>query len=200
MHVCIFARGAIESNLLASLVDAAGRTPVVADDGEPPDEAIARGTCGAAVVDCDHPQLDAIIDAAVRRGVRPVLFSTARDPADVAEWGARLNVPALSFPASADRVRSLLDRLTEEWALSRARGFSDSTGHRWYVRELPPLGSPGREAATLMFFRSSSGGTSGDHLARRVWRYPSDWRELSDAELEAICNGPPGRPGRPGAV
>jgi hypothetical protein len=64
---------------------------------------------------------------------------------------------------------------------SESRHFRDGEGRAWQVFELRRRGPDG-EAAKLLVFESSA-------AIRCVRRYPADWRELSQAKLEALSWG-----------
>jgi hypothetical protein len=58
------------------------------------------------------------------------------------------------------------------------RKFLDSTGLWWSVQELPCPASLGSPGLSLVF--------ECIYGARRVRRYPPDWRTMSDAGLESL--------------
>lgn len=70
------------------------------------------------------------------------------------------------------------------------RSFTDSEGLHWEIREianpaLPPslekvMGTDRRRSGWLLF-ESDTG------LKRRLAPYPSDWRQVSDFEIERWC-------------
>ena len=60
-----------------------------------------------------------------------------------------------------------------------ARLFYDHRGRLWSVRERSCHAEPEARADRCLVFDSAI-------ASRRVWRYPHDWRTLSDAELEEL--------------
>ena len=64
-------------------------------------------------------------------------------------------------------------------AMEPSRTFLDSQGVQWWVTERVtrrPADAAGRRC---LFFEAA-------HIIRRVCDYPSDWRALSDAQLERL--------------
>lgn len=56
-------------------------------------------------------------------------------------------------------------------------------GTRWRIREALAHDVPGAESPSCLIFDAG-------HVCRRVWRYPEEWTELSDASLLAIVEHP----------
>jgi hypothetical protein len=191
MRVLIVARDSLVATLLATLVDLTGHEATLRAPDEALADALERGQCGGIILDCDHPDAEDVIDQAGRHGARVLLFSPALRPFEMRERSQAYGLQSFTLPVEPGTLRALLEGLVAEWAAARARRFVDSKRRRWYVRELPPTGTPGRKEPTLVFFRPSSGDTTGEHIARRVWRYPENWRDLSDVELESLCEGRP---------
>jgi hypothetical protein len=52
-------------------------------------------------------------------------------------------------------------------------------GELWRVTELDARRTPGASGDKCLLFDS-------DSIGRRVWSYPDDWRQLTDAELYAL--------------
>lgn len=82
-----------------------------------------------------------------------------RDP--VARGGAGASAEALSEAAPASR---------------EARIFRDDDGVTWWVHEVAGEHLGGVSGMTCLLVVSAN-------ELRRVWKYPSDWRQLSPAEL-----------------
>lgn len=80
------------------------------------------------------------------------------------------------MPMSGDVERPI--PLTDE----RPRTYHDARGCVWYVHEVAPGTVPWAKGPRCLLFGS-------DAAIRRVWRFPSDWDTLSDAELEALSWG-----------
>jgi hypothetical protein len=53
--------------------------------------------------------------------------------------------------------------------------------HRWTVREVSADAVPGASAPRCLICES-------DDVVRRIWRYPENWLDLSEAELIRICD------------
>jgi hypothetical protein len=58
--------------------------------------------------------------------------------------------------------------------------FMDAGYVLWRVSERDARNDPGRRADYCLIFSSPD-------AVRRVWKYPSNWHSLSDAELERLC-------------
>src|SRR5215207_728655 len=56
-------------------------------------------------------------------------------------------------------------------------------GVRWTVREASAARTPGAQADRCLIFDSEG-------IVRRLWTFPSDWRELADAEIFALLDAP----------
>jgi hypothetical protein len=52
---------------------------------------------------------------------------------------------------------------------------------RWIVREVDAQTVPGAAAPRCLICES-------DDVVRRIWRYPENWRSLTDDELLRICD------------
>ena len=59
------------------------------------------------------------------------------------------------------------------------RAFADRAGVEWQVTEVPAAAVPSAKGPACLVFHS-------DAAIRRVWRYPANWRQLTDAELEVL--------------
>ena len=59
------------------------------------------------------------------------------------------------------------------------RTFTDRAGVAWRVDEVPAAAVPAAKGPACLVFHS-------DAAIRRVWRYPPNWRQLNDAELEVL--------------
>jgi len=80
-----------------------------------------------------------------------------------------------------DRGKEQTDRGSARPAQETIRRFRDDEGHLWTVREVV-LDYDRRGRATLVF-------SNEDTLTmRRVLGFPSDWRTMADAELEALSH------------
>jgi hypothetical protein len=72
------------------------------------------------------------------------------------------------------------DRSPEDAAALRE--VKDSTGMRWRVTEVSGQQVPGARGEACLVFES-------DTAIRRVWHYPSSWRDLPGADLIAVSWG-----------
>jgi hypothetical protein len=99
---------------------------------------------------------------------------------------------ALVRQASADMVRVArlarqtrhrrsieFELLAEGAGGERAHFYFDAKGAAWSVVEIPHCDQPVAGQAACLLFRSH-------RFARRVRTFPPNWRELSDADLEAL--------------
>ena len=59
------------------------------------------------------------------------------------------------------------------------RTFLDRAGAEWRVTEVPAAAVPAARGPACLVFHSEA-------AIRRVWRYPPNWRQLTDAELEVL--------------
>jgi hypothetical protein len=80
---------------------------------------------------------------------------------------------------SRHRASAAFHLLVEGVGASPAHFYFDSGGTAWSVVELPACDQPRSGQAACLLFRSH-------RFARRVRSYPANWRDLSDAELEAL--------------
>ena len=71
----------------------------------------------------------------------------------------------------------------------RARHFLASDGCEWRVREVP-LPDCEKRAGFCLVFEATG-------VARRVWSYPADWFDASEATLRALCDATPSRRAAP---
>ncbi len=72
------------------------------------------------------------------------------------------------------------ERAPEEAA--RPRSVNDASGTRWRVTEVSGRAVPGARGEACLVFES-------DAAIRRVWHYPSSWRELAGPELIRVSWG-----------
>ena len=64
-------------------------------------------------------------------------------------------------------------------AMQPSRSFIDGQGVQWRVSERPVRRTPTEPARACLFFEAP-------HIIRRVCEYPTDWRTLTDVELERL--------------
>jgi hypothetical protein len=94
---------------------------------------------------------------------------------DWGRWRPALTVQHAWAVTAEDRrrdVRRTADR-------QPAREFRDASGRQWRVFEVPEQGTAERRWPPSLVFES-------DAAIRRVRDFPTNWRALSDAELDAL--------------
>ena len=69
---------------------------------------------------------------------------------------------------------------TPMWDAVDAVQFIDTNHVAWRVVETDTTGVPGATGSHCLVFLCAG-------LARRVWKYPADWRTLSPLELELLA-------------
>lgn len=68
---------------------------------------------------------------------------------------------------------------TPLWHATDAVAFTDADGRAWRVLEVACAHVPGaRGPRCLVFF--------AEGIARRIWTYPADWRQLSSGALDRL--------------
>lgn len=96
--------------------------------------------------------------------------SNARRPG----WdGVSLFEREVSLPVEVDDDRG------PEVPEGEVRYFRAGDCCEWRVYEMETAGQPWAKGPRCLVFQA-------DAFARRVWRYPEDWKSLSDAALEAL--------------
>ena len=96
---------------------------------------------------------------------------------------ARTRREARQMRAEAATMRERAHKLQARAALLMAdaegnRTYRDGDGQIWSVRELAPIAPWSRSKRCLVF--------SSEMAVRRVWEVPSNWRALTDPELERL--------------
>ena len=64
-------------------------------------------------------------------------------------------------------------------ARPRGRVFVDRARVEWRVEEVPAAAVPAAKRPACLVFQSEA-------AIRRIWHYPPNWRQLTDAELELL--------------
>ena len=69
------------------------------------------------------------------------------------------------------------------------RTFADGSGIQWTVFEVKRAASDAHGSVTYLPTGHADGWLcfEGPHSKRRLAEFPEHWRELSDAELDALC-------------
>ena len=115
--------------------------------------------------------------ARLRREVSQKTFAYLKwrfDRAVAAAATARADAASLRDATASTRAQVRADRVA-----AGPRTFVDAAFHQWSVREIAaPDPSWARRPHCLLF--------SSEMAVRRVWDFPTDWRTLTDAELEAL--------------
>ena len=107
--VLILAREEVVAALLGLLVELCAFTPAYIQKGETAAEACARLRCSRIVIDCDHWECSRKTLGALKdSGVKVVLFSASRVPADMKRAGSALGINAFTLPIGPDAFGKLL--------------------------------------------------------------------------------------------
>ena len=106
----------------------------------------------------------------------------------VLDRALRSTLAELHFELSRETVAFVRRRLSQAGAIPRdddqhSRSFTGTDGQLWSVREVVAGNAPSGQGPRCLVF-------SSEMVVRRVWRYPTDWRGLPDADLEALSWGP----------
>lgn len=88
----------------------------------------------------------------------------------------QMRVEAVTLRERARELHARTESLMAEFGGNRT--YRDGDGQVWSVRELAPIAPWSRAKRCLVF--------SSEMAVRRVWDVPSDWRVLSDPELERL--------------
>jgi hypothetical protein len=178
---------------LTAMATAFGHDVIVPALHEPVVDALERGQCGIAVIDCDDRDCVRAALSAQSFGAQVILCGSIGGANQIEQSAAALTERCFSLPElTADRFGTLLTRAAEAWIMSRAIRFTDRRGQRWYVREVR-TSILGHVTPSLEFVHPWQP-NGGGHYARRVWAFPTNWRQCHASELEALCEGPAGRP------
>jgi hypothetical protein len=107
--VLILAREEVVAALLGLLVELRGYQPVYAHRGETAAEACARLRCDKMVIDCDHWECsEEALGTLKKAGVKLVLFSPSRGPADMRRASGSLGIQSFTLPIGPDAFGKLL--------------------------------------------------------------------------------------------
>jgi hypothetical protein len=107
--VLILAREEVVAALLGLLVELCGYQPAYVQRGETAAKACARLKCTKLVIDCDHWECSNKTLAAIHQsGVKIVLFSPSRMPADLKRETASIGIEAFTLPIGPEAFGRLL--------------------------------------------------------------------------------------------
>ncbi len=107
--VLILAREEVVAALLGLLVELSGCQPEYAQKGESAGEACARLSCKTLVIDCDHWECSRKSLAQFEElGVKIILFSPSRGPAELKRSGGKSGATAFTLPIGPEAFKKLL--------------------------------------------------------------------------------------------
>src|SRR4051794_21764566 len=110
-RVLVLATEPFIAALVGMLVEMAGRTPVFADLGQTPSDAVLRTRpLAVALVDASLGAAESDIFFAVtdRHGLSTVVFGSERDARSIAEIAAARSIPWFTLPPTADELAKAL--------------------------------------------------------------------------------------------
>jgi DNA-binding NtrC family response regulator len=108
--VLILAREEVVAALLGMMVELRGLKPRFPRKSEAAEDAILREKPRTVIIDCDHPDCrDSLVEAIMRAGAVPVLFSPFRMQSEVRSVAARHGVRSFTLPTDTDTFEKMLD-------------------------------------------------------------------------------------------
>jgi DNA-binding NtrC family response regulator len=108
--VLILAREEVVAALLGMMVELRGLKPRFLGRSETAEDAIVREMPRTVIIDCDHPDCrDSLVEAIMRAGAVPVLFSPFRMQSEVRSAAARHGVRSFTLPTDIDTFARMLD-------------------------------------------------------------------------------------------
>lgn len=106
----ILARDDVVGALLGLLVELRGFNPKFPGENESPTDALARCSCRAVVVDCDHPEFGEALLAEIKRlAAQPILFSPVRMSAEVRQIASRHGARSFTLPTDPETFGRILE-------------------------------------------------------------------------------------------
>ena len=106
----ILAREEVVAALLGMMVEPRGLEPRFLGRTEAAEDAILREKPHTVIIDCDHPDCrDALLEAIMKAGAMPVLFSPFRMQSEVRSVAARHGVRSFTLPTDTDTFGRVLD-------------------------------------------------------------------------------------------
>jgi len=108
--VLILAREEVVAALLGMMVELRGLKPRFLGRTETAEDAILREKPSTVIIDCDHPDCrDSLLEAIIRAGAVPILFSPLRMQSEVRSVAARHGVKSFTLPTDTDTFARMLD-------------------------------------------------------------------------------------------
>jgi DNA-binding NtrC family response regulator len=108
-NVLILAREEVVAALLGLMVELRGLQPKFPERTEPVEDAISREKPDTVIIDCDHPDCkDALVEAIMKTGAVPILFSPFRMQSEVRSVAARHGLRSFTLPTDVDSFGKLL--------------------------------------------------------------------------------------------
>jgi hypothetical protein len=132
-----------------------------------------------------------MLDAALKRSLARLRFDLSQDSFEHLRWkvamaraehqrlSARARLAQEGAMASATQSRAAREELGSTPRRFQSRTFMSEHGITWTVSELTTLTPTDPHHATCLVFTS-------EEAVLCVWEYPANWRELPDAELDAL--------------
>ncbi len=109
-NVLILVREDLVAALLGLMVELRGSQPRFLARYESVEGAIGRESFDAVVIDCDHPECNEQLLAAIRNtGAVPILFSPFRTQSEVLEVAARHGTRSFTLPTDPDTFGKMLE-------------------------------------------------------------------------------------------
>ena len=106
----ILAREEVVGALLGLMVELRGLEPKFPGRAEPVEDAILRDKPDTVIIDCDHPDCrDALVEAIMKTGAVPILFSPFRRQAEVRSVAARHGLKSFTLPTDIETFGRVLD-------------------------------------------------------------------------------------------
>jgi DNA-binding NtrC family response regulator len=108
--VLILAREEVVAALLGMMVELRGLKPKFLGRSEAAEDAVLREKPRTVIIDCDHPDCrDSLVEAIMRAGAVPVLFSPFRMQSEVRSVAARHGIKSFTLPTDTDTFGRMLD-------------------------------------------------------------------------------------------
>ena len=107
--VLILAREEVVAALLGMLVEIKGLQPRFLGSAEPAEDAILRDRPRAVIIDCDHPDCDALLEIIRMAGALPILFSPSRMQPELRSVADRHGLRSFTLPTDVDTFGKILE-------------------------------------------------------------------------------------------
>lgn len=106
----ILAREEVVAALVGLMVELRGMQPKFPGRAERVEDAILREKPETVIIDCDHPDcMDALVEAIMKTGAVPILFSPFRMQSEVRSVAARHGLRSFTLPTNIDSFAKVLD-------------------------------------------------------------------------------------------